>query len=122
MALCCYFLGTNVRRNSRNLGLLRRTLSTTQYPVDWEKLARKELGNDLEPKDVEWITPEGIKLKPLYTAHDVTAVPSYSAGGTGSDAPGIFPYKRGPYATMYTVKPWVRDLSATDNQTLHSIL
>ena len=93
------WLGTKGSRNGKKFRL--QWMSTTQYPADWEKLARKELGNDLEPKDVEWITPEGIRLKPLYTAQDIAA-----ADG-GSDAPGIFPYKRGPYATMYTVKPWV---------------
>ena len=30
-------------------------------------LARKELGGEIGPKELEWITPEGIKLKPLYT-------------------------------------------------------
>ena len=102
------WLGTLGRNNGRKLRL--QWISTTQYPADWEKLARKELGNDLEPKDVEWITPEGIRLKPLYTAQDVapSVIPSSSSVDSGSDAPGIFPYKRGPYATMYTVKPWVR--------------
>lgn len=104
------WLGTKGSRNGKKFGL--QWMSTSQYPADWEKLARKELGNDLELKDVEWITPEGIRLKPLYTAQDVPpiAVPSSSSVGNGSDAPGIFPYKRGPYATMYTVKPWVRCL------------
>ena len=37
------------------------------YPPRWEKLARKELGGEIGPRELEWITPEGIKLKPLYT-------------------------------------------------------
>jgi hypothetical protein len=37
------------------------------YPPHWEKLARKELGGEIGPRELEWITPEGIKLKPLYT-------------------------------------------------------
>lgn len=41
------------------------------YPPHWEKLARKELGGEIGPRELEWITPEGIKLKPLYTGtHD----------------------------------------------------
>ena len=103
MKMALRWLGTKGTKNGRKLCL--QWMSTTPYPADWEKLARKELGNDLEPKDVEWITPEGIRLKPLYTAQDV-AVPSSSSVGSSSDAPGIYPYKRGPYATMYTVKPW----------------
>jgi hypothetical protein len=40
---------------------------TVPYPPHWEKLARKELGGEIGPRELEWITPEGIKLKPLYT-------------------------------------------------------
>ena len=43
---------------------------TVLYPPAWEKLARKELGGEIGPKELEWITPEGIKLKPLYTGRD----------------------------------------------------
>ena len=41
--------------------------TSVAYPSAWEKLARKELGGEIGPKELEWITPEGIKLKPLYT-------------------------------------------------------
>jgi hypothetical protein len=44
------------------------------YPPHWEKLARKELGGEIGPRELEWITPEGIKLKPLYTGTVVTVV------------------------------------------------
>jgi Methylmalonyl-CoA mutase len=71
------------------------------YPADWAKLAKKELDDGLEPKDIEWVTPEGINLKPLYTAADVRK----DATDATDTPPGIFPFKRGPYATMYTVKP-----------------
>jgi methylmalonyl-CoA mutase len=55
--------------------------------------ARTELkGADPQP----FQTPEGINLKPLYTASDTVERPP----------PGIFPFGRGPYATMYTAKPW----------------
>ena len=45
-------------------------------------------------------TPEGIDIKPLYTADDRAALPHLDS------YPGIAPYIRGPYATMYVNKPW----------------
>ena len=45
-------------------------------------------------------TPEGIDVAPLYTAKDRDALP-YLDG-----FPGLAPYIRGPYATMYVNKPW----------------
>jgi methylmalonyl-CoA mutase len=47
-----------------------------------------------------WVTPEGITLKPIYDASDV-------AGLEGLDTfPGIAPFMRGPYPTMYIERPW----------------
>ncbi len=66
---------------------------------DWENLANKELkGRD--PGELVWKTPEGIEIKPLYTADDLERIhhqPSF---------PGIPPFTRGPKATMYTGRPW----------------
>ena len=45
-------------------------------------------------------TPEGLDIKPLYTANDTTELPHLDS------FPGIAPYIRGPYATMYVNKPW----------------
>jgi methylmalonyl-CoA mutase len=47
-----------------------------------------------------WDSPEGITVKPLYTAADLADVDFL---GT---YPGIAPYLRGPYPTMYTTQPW----------------
>jgi methylmalonyl-CoA mutase len=47
-----------------------------------------------------WHTPEGIPVKPLYTADDLTDVDFLDT------RPGIAPYLRGPYPTMYTTQPW----------------
>ncbi len=47
-----------------------------------------------------WRTPEGIDVKRRYTADDIADVPHL--GGY----PGIAPFVRGPYATMYTTRPW----------------
>lgn len=65
----------------------------------WEALAGKELrGRPLE--NLNWDTPEGIVVKPVYTAEDLTGLDH--VGGM----PGVNPYTRGPRATMYTGRPW----------------
>ncbi|MEV5508473.1 methylmalonyl-CoA mutase [Streptomyces orinoci] len=50
--------------------------------------------------DLFWQTPEGIGVKPLYTAEDLDGLDFL---GT---YPGIAPYLRGPYPTMYVNQPW----------------
>lgn len=81
----------------RRHGLVAK-FSDLKYPKAWEILATKELGGKLV-SDLEWKTPEGIVMKPLYTSEDL---PHTNA----VEAPGIFPFKRGPYATMFTSKPY----------------
>ena len=66
---------------------------------DWENLVEKETKGRLAD-DMIWQTPEGIKVKTLYTAED-TAGLAYM-----DNLPGFAPYKRGPKATMYTGRPW----------------
>ena len=65
----------------------------------WEKAAAKHSpGGDV--KNLNWNTPEGLAVKPLYTKADV-------AGLEFADTlPGFAPYLRGPQPTMYAVKPW----------------
>ena len=65
---------------------------------------RKELrGKPLDSLD--WATPEGIGVKPLYTAADLETIEA--AGFPLRDAmPGVPPYLRGPRATMYANRPW----------------
>ena len=65
----------------------------------WEKAAAKHSpGGDV--KNLNWTTPEGLAVKPLYTKADV-------AGLEFADTlPGFAPYLRGPQPTMYAVKPW----------------
>ena len=58
----------------------------------WKKVAEKEV----KGKDLTWRTPEGIAVKPLYTAED-----SADAG-----LPGFAPFTRGVRASMYTGRPW----------------
>lgn len=47
-----------------------------------------------------WLTPEGIPVKPLYTAADRGGLPFVAS------LPGLPPYLRGPYPTMYVNQPW----------------
>jgi methylmalonyl-CoA mutase len=65
----------------------------------WIDLATKQLrGRPLE--DLDWETPEGIRVKPLYTPED-----SDDLDHTNT-YPGFAPYVRGPMATMYAGRPW----------------
>jgi methylmalonyl-CoA mutase len=47
-----------------------------------------------------WLTPEGVPVKPIYTAQDREGLPFVDT------LPGIAPYLRGPYPTMYVNQPW----------------
>jgi len=65
----------------------------------WRKAAAKSApGGDVEA--LNWVTPEGLVVKPLYTAADVQGLPH------ADTLPGFEPYVRGPQATMYAVRPW----------------
>ena len=66
---------------------------------DWAALARKEL-DGREAAELDWLTPEGIRVKPLYTATDLEGLEHL--GG----APGFAPFMRGARATMYANRPW----------------
>jgi methylmalonyl-CoA mutase len=50
-----------------------------------------------------WTTPEGLDIAPLYGPEDLREV---DAAGQLDTAPGLPPYLRGPYSTMYAVRPW----------------
>ncbi|MEJ7926589.1 methylmalonyl-CoA mutase [Sphingobium sp. AN641] len=67
----------------------------TEKPTldQWTAAAAKEV----KGKDLTWRTPEGIDVKPLYTADDVTADPGL---------PGFAPFTRGVRASMYAGRPW----------------
>ncbi len=65
----------------------------------WAKAASKSApGGNVAA--LNWVTPEGITVKPLYTAADTAALPHTDT------LPGFEPYIRGPQATMYAVRPW----------------
>ncbi|MBW6494173.1 MAG: methylmalonyl-CoA mutase [Burkholderiaceae bacterium] len=65
----------------------------------WAEAAAKSApGGKVEALD--WVTPEGLRVKPLYTALDLVGLPN------ADTLPGLEPYLRGPQATMYAVRPW----------------
>ena len=65
----------------------------------WAKAAGKFApGGDVAA--LNWMTPEGLAVKPLYTAADVDGL-NYS-----NTLPGFEPFVRGPQASMYAVRPW----------------
>ena len=65
----------------------------------WEALVEKET-RGRSPADLAWRTPEGIDVKPLYTAADLEGMEHLDS------MPGFAPFVRGPRATMYTGRPW----------------
>ena len=65
----------------------------------WQKAAAKSApGGQVDA--LNWHTPEGLVVKPLYTAADLKGLPNTDT------LPGFPPYLRGPQATMYAVRPW----------------
>ncbi len=69
-------------------------MSKNATPADWQAAADKEV----KGRDLTWHTPEGIAVKPLYTSEDTADL--------DPGMPGFAPYTRGPYASMYTGRPW----------------
>ncbi len=67
--------------------------------ADWQKAAAKSAPNG-DVGSLNWQTPDGITVKPLYTAADTAQLPHIDS------LPGFEPYLRGPQATMYAVRPW----------------
>ena len=65
---------------------------------DWYALAEKELRGKAVA-GLTKMTPEGIEIKPVYSAKDVPA-------SIGKELPGFAPFTRGPRATMYANRPW----------------
>jgi methylmalonyl-CoA mutase len=72
---------------------------TDKTPKDWAKLAAKEL-RDRPLASLDWATPEGFAVKPLYTAADLEGL------AEANSLPGLAPYLRGVRATMYAGRPW----------------
>ncbi|KAM3856893.1 methylmalonyl-CoA mutase, mitochondrial isoform 1-T3 [Vipera latastei] len=64
---------------------------------EWAAMAKKQLKGK-SPEELIWHTPEGIAIKPLYSTRDTAGFPE--------ELPGVKPFTRGPYPTMYTYRPW----------------
>ncbi len=63
-------------------------------------LAGKTKGSELHPENEEFITAEGIPVKPHYSKKDIAQIEHLDF------AAGIPPFLRGPYSTMYVRRPW----------------
>ena len=76
----------------------RPTLSPVALAA-WQKAAAKQSpGGDLSK--LNWVTPEGLTVKPLYTAADLQGLAHTDT------LPGFEPFLRGPQPTMYAARPW----------------
>ncbi|MGP3972113.1 methylmalonyl-CoA mutase [Streptomyces sp. 6N223] len=64
----------------------------------WRSAVKETTGRAAD--DLLWHTPEGIAVKPLYTADDLDGIDFLHT------YPGVAPYLRGPYPTMYATQPW----------------
>jgi len=64
----------------------------------WAKAFAAE--NGATPEQAAWATPEGIPVAPLYTEADLAGLDFLHTW------PGLPPFLRGPYPTMYTTQPW----------------
>ncbi len=71
---------------------------TVDSEVPWPEAFADESGHSVA--EVDWETPEGIAVAPLATAHDIADLDFLTT------RPGIAPYLRGPYPTMYVNQPW----------------
>ena len=65
----------------------------------WSDVANKELRGK-EAADLAVETPDGLRIKALYTAEDLEGLEH------ADTTPGLFPFLRGPRATMYANRPW----------------
>ncbi|KYK50130.1 hypothetical protein A1D31_22745 [Bradyrhizobium liaoningense] len=68
------------------------------FSDEWKRIAEKELESD--PITLVRKVPEGIEVKPIYTASDLDGIEHLDT------LPGMSPFVRGPKATMYTGRPW----------------
>ena len=67
--------------------------------ADWEEMFSQETRGRTSEQSI-WHTPEGIPIKPLYTAQDTESLKYLDS------MPGFAPFKRGPKASMYAGRPW----------------
>jgi len=81
----------------------RRGQPVTEAAVA-DHVAAAAAAHGYTPDQLDWVTPEGIDVRPVYVGVDREAA---VAGGYPLDSfPGAPPYIRGPYPTMYVNQPW----------------
>ncbi|RKP36147.1 methylmalonyl-CoA mutase, partial [Dimargaris cristalligena] len=78
----------------------RYSSTSKELPLasEWEAMAQKEIKGKDPADTLTWRTAEGINVKPVYSKRDTAQIEE--------EFPGKFPFTRGPYATMYTARPW----------------
>src|ERR1700730_14377621 len=86
--------GRNKSAMTNEAGRMSRIPNFADIP--FERTARADMAGNVEP----WLTPEGILVKSGYSESDLEGIDFL---GTW---PGIAPYLRGPYPTMYVNQPW----------------
>ncbi len=69
-----------------------------------EHVASAAAAHGYTPDQLDWATPEGIDVKPVYIAADRDE--AVAAGYPLDSLPGEPPFVRGPYPTMYVNQPW----------------
>ncbi|MBF0586709.1 methylmalonyl-CoA mutase [Prosthecochloris sp. N3] len=83
---------------ARTSGDLGRILDTKPEPA--QGMPQSCTQPDPPPPEKSWMTPEGLRVKNRYTGDDLTGIEQLNF------APGFPPYTAGPYASMYTTRPW----------------
>mmetsp|Transcript_7175 Transcript_7175/g.21029 ORF Transcript_7175/g.21029 Transcript_7175/m.21029 type:complete len:739 (+) Transcript_7175:164-2380(+) len=72
-----------------------RRLASSAAHDGWKAVAAKEAAKSKTTLEaLSTTTPEGLEIQPCYF------------GESDATAPGVYPYRRGPYATMYAARPW----------------
>ena len=66
--------------------------------ADWHAQVRAQTGRPID--ELVWNTPEKILLRPLYSSADLAGLEHLQT------MPGLPPFLRGPYSTMYVGRPW----------------
>ena len=82
----------------RGLPLNAEGTGSIAGPDDWAKAVHESVGKDAS--ELAWHTPEDIDVAALYTGQELAGVDFLHTW------PGLPPYLRGPYPTMYTTQPW----------------
>jgi len=78
---------------------MKPDFSKIDYRSEEAKPNLEQWANEMIDSET-WLTPEQIDVKPVYTAIDLTGMEHLNY------AAGLPPYLRGPYSTMYVMKPW----------------